>query len=357
MEKTVLYDEHARLGARFESYDGWTLPADYGDPIGEWRAVRQRCGVADLSHRSQLRLCGRDHVRFLQGMLTNDVARLAVGGAQYAAMLTPKGKMLADMYLYRWEDSVLLDMEPGMAAPVAERLERFKLTFKVDIVDQSPELATLHVAGPGARPLLEEASGAEAPREGWGKLVLGGVEAVAAPVGRTGEEGFDLFVSSQAAASLWRGLLAAGAAPVGMEAMETLRIEAGVPRYGVDMTEATIPIEAGIEHAISYEKGCYVGQEVVARIHWRGHVNWHLRGLVVESATPPPPGAEVLDEGGKRVGRVTSSTLSPALDKAVALGYIRRERADDGTLLKVDCGGGVARPCRVASPPIVGRGG
>ncbi len=357
MEKTVLYDEHARLRARFDSYDGWTLPSDYGDPAGEWRAVRERCGVADLSHRSQLRLRGRDHVRFLQGMLTNDVARLPAGGALYAAMLTPKGKMLADMYLYRWEDSVLLDMEPGMAPSVAERLERFKLTFKVDIVDESQELATLHVAGPGARSLLEEASGAEVPREGWGKLVLGGVEVVAAPVGRTGEEGFDLFVPSRAAVRVWGALAAAGAAPVGMEAMETLRIEAGVPRYGVDMTEATIPIEAGIEHAISYEKGCYVGQEVVARIHWRGHVNWHLRGLVVESAVPPPPGADVVDEGDKRVGRVTSSTLSPALGKAVALGYVRRERADDGTRLKVDCGGGEVRPCRVVVPPIVGRDG
>jgi len=167
-----------------------------------------------------------------------------------------------------------------------------------------------------------------------------GARAIVAGVNRTGGRGYDLYVPKGSAGVVWDRLIKSGARPVGLRAMETLRIEAGIPRYGVDMNEETIPLEAGLDHAVNYDKGCYVGQEVVARIHWRGHVNWVLSGFLLAGRELPSPGSELRD-GNKKVGYITSSAYSPSLDRVIALGYIRRELSEPGSeaVLNTEDGG------------------
>jgi folate-binding protein YgfZ len=187
------------------------------------------------------------------------------------------------------------------------------------------------------------------------KRDLLGSQLTIARINRTGEEGYDIFVGSDLAVRLWELLTnngeEFGIKPIGLEAMETRRIEAGIPRYGFDMDESTIPIEAGLWHAISFDKGCYVGQEVVARIKWRGHVNRHLAGFVIEGKELPKSGDKLM-HGEREIGQITSSVFSPALKKGIALGYIRREFIEPGTKVSVRLGEGKIGSAEVVKTPF-----
>ncbi|MEM4657922.1 MAG: aminomethyltransferase family protein [Candidatus Methanosuratincola sp.] len=357
MPRTPLYTVHERLGAHFAEYEGWVMPSHYGSPGEEARAVRVGCGVSDLSHRGKLFMRGKDAGRFLQGMVTNDVLGLEPFRSAYAAILTPKGRMVSDLTIYRHPDHFLLDVEPGMGGRVRDYLLKYRLSFKAEIEDATEALALVSLcgakAGDVARAVFEEAY---LPDEGaFVEARLGGADVIVAGVNRIGEKGFDIYAPAACAEGVWEALAEAGGAfgirPFGMEAMEVLRVEAGIPRFGVDMGEDTIPLEAGIDHAISYEKGCYVGQEVVARIHWRGHVNRKLVGFTFSSTMPPRAGARV-KHGERDVGYITSSIVSPHVGGPIALGYIRRELTSPGTPVMVEVEGGVVQAA-VASTPFV----
>jgi glycine cleavage system T protein len=358
MKKTPLYDIHARLGAVFDQYSGWLMPKNYGDQLGEYKTVRNNAGIIDLSHRGKLRLSGREHIKFLQGMLTNDVNKLGVGKGLYATLLTPKGRMLVDMRLYRHDEFVLLDLEPGLNEKVGELLMKYRLSYRAIIEDVTESLALISIHGPNSGKLLRKALDEEIPELSeydFLKRDLLGSQLTIARINRTGEEGYDIFVGSDLAVRLWELLTKNGEEfgikPVGLDVMETLRIEAGIPIYGVDMDESTIPIEAGLWHALSFDKGCYVGQEVVARINWRGHVNRHLVGFLIEGEELPKSGDKILD-GEREIGYITSSVFSPALRKGIALGYIRREFIEPGTKVSVRLGEGKIESAEVVKMPF-----
>jgi glycine cleavage system T protein len=361
MKKTPLYDIHSERGAVFDDFSGWLMPRDYGNRVEECLAVRYGVGIVDLSHRGKLRLSGKEHIRFLHGMLTNDINRLEVGKGLYATLLTPKGRMLSDMRVYRESESVLLDLEPGLNERVGELLIRFRLSYKADIEDVTEGLALLFIHGPNSRGVLERAFNESIllPNEyDFSVVEVNGFRVVVARVNRTGEEGYDVFVPSDGVKTVWRSVIEGGKGfqirPVGLDAMETLRIEAGIPRYGVDMDEDTIPLEAGLWHAVSFEKGCYVGQEVIARIRWRGHVNWHLVGFEIEGEGLPESGDRVF-HGEREIGHITSSALSPTLKRVIALGYIRREFMEPGTgvIIKTN---DKSRSAEVVRMPFIRRG-
>jgi len=344
IKKTPLHNVHSLKGAIFDDFSGWLMPRGYGSQLEEYLAVRNNAGIVDLSHRGKLRLSGKEHIKFLQGMLTNDMNKLERGKGLYATLLTPKGKMLADMKVYRDSESVLLDLEPDLNEKVRELLIRFRLSYRVNIEDVTEGLALLSVHGPNSKRVLERTFGEEIPllsEYDFFTRAINGSQVIIPRANRTGEEGYDIFVSSDRAETMWRSLIESGKElqlkPVGLDVMETLRIEAGIPRYGVDMDEDTIPLEAGLGHAISFEKGCYVGQEVVARIRWRGHVNWYLVGFKIEGEDLPKSGDRVF-HGEREIGHITSSVFSPTLKKAIALGYIRREFMEPGTkvILKIN---------------------
>lgn len=328
VKKTPLYDRHAARGAVFADTGGFLLPKSYGDPAGEARAVRESVGVIDISGRGKLMLSGTDHIKFLQGILTNDVEGKKPGTGAYAAILTHKGKMISDMRVFRNETSVYMDTEPDTGGNIAELLRRLRLSYKAEVLDVTENYCVFHVCGPGCGELIEKRLGVDIKqmKEYDHRPCTG---ATVMKLNRTGESGFDVFFENRSARKIWELLLEnpAVAELCGQDALETLRIEAGIPVYGKDMDISTIPIEAGIWHALDFEKGCYVGQEVIARIKWRGRVNWHLAYFETQQGGGTLPG-DTLRVKEKKVGRITSSTYSPTLGKNISIGYIRREFRD-----------------------------
>jgi folate-binding protein YgfZ len=296
------------------------------------RAARERAVVADRSERGRVVVTGKDRTDFLQGMLTQDVKALAPGQALPAALLNAKGHVLALLRVVHRGDHHLLDTEPGLAEKVRAALDRYVITEDVTLTDASATLGHLLVAGP------------DAPRA----LAAAGVQgAIALPGSEAGPGALEVFAPAADLPRLARALAGAGAQPIGPEALEVLRVEAAAPRYGVDLDEANLPQEASLEPAISFTKGCYVGQEVVIRIHHQGHVNRRLVALDVEGREPPPRGAP-LARDGKDVGRLTSAVWSPGLGRVVALGYVARGHDASGTALSVRAPDG-ERPAVVAA--------
>ena len=348
----MLHEFHHTLGARFAELNGAEVVADYGDALAEHAALRESAGVMDLSFRSRLCLVGADRARFLHGQVTNDVKKLRVGEGCYAAITTAKGKMESDLNIFALADELLLDFEPGLTEKISARLEKFIVADDVQIVAAAPHYGLLSVQGPKAEAvvraigLFTEVPGKPLASLKISDTMLGEIYLV--NNSRLGGIGFDLFVPNNSLGAVADKLIAAaksvGGRAVGWTAFETARIEAGVPRFGADMDETSIPLECGIEsRAIVYNKGCYLGQEVINRIHSVGHVNRELRGLrLPDDLKSLPVRGEKLFSGGKEVGQITSAVKS-LLAGNIALGYVRREVNSIGSELQLGVAGGVVR--------------
>jgi folate-binding protein YgfZ len=335
MQPLALHEFHLTLGARFTGLNGAEAVADYGDALTEHRALLEIAGVLDLSFRGRICLTGNDRVRFLHGQVTNDVKQLRSGEGCYAALVTAKGKMQSDLNIFCLENELLLDFEPGLTAVVSERLEKYIVADDVQAVDVASLYGLLSVQGPKAESVvgsLGHFSQLPARRYGWVKAsdpTLGEIYVMNHSRLKLG--GFDLFVPGNSLGAVADKLIAAarsiGGSSVGWQAFEIARIEAGIPRYGIDMDENSIPLECGIEaEAVSYSKGCYIGQEVINRIHSIGHVNRSLHALQFagDLSTLPSRG-DKLFSAGKEVGQVTSAVKSSRLSASVGIGYVRRE--------------------------------
>jgi folate-binding protein YgfZ len=327
-------------------------------------AVKKTTGVADRSGEARFRVSGPDRVTWLQGLLTNDIAALEPGRGCYAAYLTPQGRMLADVRVLQLGDTLLLDVPAIARAAVFERLSTFIIMEDVVLDDFTDTLARVALHGPEAFEVLSacvsftgDAAAAEQVRtlSSEGRLAehasvtatFRGQDMIVAGSREIGAVGFDLYLASSessvsgAKADLLAALVAAGASPIDAEAWHTLRVEAGRPLFGVDMTTDTIPLEAGIEdRAISFTKGCYVGQEIIIRVMHRGHgrVARKLVGLqATATATAAAAGAPVIAAGAaihagdREIGRVTSAAFSPVLDRWIGMGYVQRDFVEPGT--------------------------
>lgn len=304
-------------------------------PEAEYRALVAGCGLLDRSERGKLALSGPDAKAFLNGQTTNDIEALAPGMGCYAAFLTPKGKMLGDLRVLDvavdGHEQLLLDTERVALQALFDTIRKHKVGYAVELHKRTLERGLLSLIGPGAGRV---AGTADSPGMD-GDRSLGEAEHANAPVAIDGigalavrtDMGVDLICDAQDTERLIAALCARGATAVSEQAAEIVRVERGRPRYGVDMDETTIPQEAGLnERAVSFTKGCYVGQETVARMYYRGKPNRRLRGLRLSA--PVPPGAELrLDD--RTVGRLTSSVLSPALGP-IGLALVRREAQPGG---------------------------
>ncbi len=299
----------------------------------QYRQLREECGLLDRSERGKLAVRGAEAAEYLQGQLTNDVEGLAPGEGCYAALLDRKGHMQGDMRVLRTApDEVWIDTEPEALEAVLRHLEMYKIGRQVEIADLTAERTILSLIGPRS---VEVAGTAALPEHACEATSVAGVECLT--VGT--RDGIDLVAAREDSAPLREALLAAGADEVSREAAEVLRIEAGTPRFGAEMSGETMPAEAGIvEAAVDFEKGCYIGQEPVARLHYRGRPNRHLRGL--ELSAPAMAGA-ALRLGEKEVGRIGSACVSPARGP-IALAVVRRE-AEPGAELDVGEDGVTAR--------------
>ena len=281
----------------------------------EYRELRQGAGLLERSERALLEVRGPDAAEFLQGQVTNDIVALVPGRGCYAAILNPKGRIVADMrILHTAPERFLIDTELSTHEAVLQDLRMYKIGRRVEVLDESAEHLVLSLIGPRSDEIASAATGLRPGPEEHAS-----VENVAVAV-RT-EAGIDL-IAARDAAELRERLLEVGARPVSLASAEIIRIETGRPRHGLDMSDENLPAEAGIvERAVSFTKGCYVGQEPVARMHYKGHPNRHLRGLRLSA--PAAPGAPIFADG-KEVGRVGSAAVSPALGP-IALALVRRE--------------------------------
>jgi glycine cleavage system T protein len=337
-----LADYHLSQGATLGEYHGALVPSWFSDAVAEHKAVRDASGLFDFSFRGKFAMKGRDHAKFLHRIVSNDIKRLAPGQGTYATLLNPQGHILADMRLYCVEDRFFVDTDADLRDKALVGLKRYVISDQVEF--EPLDLYALAFQGPRSRPLLEKTLHIDLPAmqefDHFASNYAGfPVRVVCAT--STGEEGYEVWAGAKGLLAIWGA--ACGQAPTyamlpsGTQALETLRIEAGIPRYGQELDEDTIPNEAGLWNALSFNKGCYVGQEIVERARSRGHVNWKLMGLVVDSETPPAAGEKLVQEG-REIGEVTSSCVSPTLGKTIAMAYLRREVAEPGTKLDFSSG-------------------
>ncbi len=332
---------------------GWEVPRHYGDVVAEHRAVREGAGVVDRSLVGKVTVTGRDRQPFLHGMLSNEIKSLKPGQGTAAAFLDAHGKVLALLHVCVLEDRLLLELPPGLTDKTLQALDRFLISEKVYFESADESFSVLGVEGPRARSVLSRLAGRDLALPPYQHVE---VSVAGAPVrvvrrSETGGPGFQCWTMAFHGPALWRALVEAGAKPVGTEALNVLRVEAGIPWYGHDVDDTVILPETGLEHLVSYNKGCYIGQEVVARVKYRGHVNRALSGLVLDGDRVPASGAKVVADE-KEVGRITSAVRSITLERPIALGYVRREHFAPGTDVTVQ-DGDAAIPARLAELPFV----
>jgi tRNA-modifying protein YgfZ len=336
---TVAYEAAASLAEDL----GVSVAADYGDPAGEERAFTEGAALVDRCPRGAVLVEGPDGLTFLQSLLSQDIDTLHDGQGVHALLLQPQGKLDTDLRLLRVGDAAWLDCEVGRGEALAASLRRFKIRVKAEVEDRTGGWGCLTLRGPEVAARVEAAGGPALPAEQHAHVAwapgMGGVPPTAAAgaakdigTGATrlvradwpgGPPGADLVGPVGELAGVWTALRAAGFRPAGLTAFEAARVRAGVPRQGLDIDEKTIPQEAFLElDAVSFTKGCFLGQELVCRIDSRGHVNRLLRSLRMGIDTTPPAGAGIV-VADKEVGALT--TVARSEDGVVALGYVRRE--------------------------------
>lgn len=323
------------------------------EPSQEYAAARRGVALFDRSALGKVTVTGRDRLSFLQGMLTNDVKALAPGQGVPAAFLDAHGKVMALLVVYAATDQVLIELPAQMTAKTLETLDHFLISEKAYFEAADEAFAILSLQGPGAKAALEGLTGRPidlAPYAHVEVEIAGGPVRVINRAEGPGP-GFHCWIPAEDAEGARAAMQAAGAVPAGAAALEILRLEAGQPWYPQDVDASVIFPETRLESFVSFTKGCYIGQETVARVKYRGHVNRALSGLVVEGDRVPETGARVVVDGTD-VGRVTSAARSIALGRPIALGYVRREHFEPGTAVTVVDAGG-EQPARVSALPFV----
>jgi len=355
---------HRRSGARFANHWNLSLVEHYGDPGEEYRAVREAVGIMDQTHRGLLRIRGREGSaaarvgEFLQRILTSNVLRLEPGRGQLSCFLTPKGKLVAAFHLYRTEteEFLLILGEPGREE--AERSLRMYAGLEgIEVLGEDETRGILSVQGPAAAGLLDRALEISSPpAEAYlrARFPRKEGEICVRRAGVAPEGGFELEVPLPSLEGVWealaRGARELGGGPVGHAAWEVLRIEAGIPRWGAELDGTRFPGECGLQEAIDYKKGCYIGQEVMARIRTYGHLNRKLLAVSFPGAAAIAPGVKLI-HGGQEVGQVTSAAISPRTGQALALAFLRQGAWEAGTEVHLEGESGELKGEVVDLPP------
>src|SRR5271166_4236409 len=318
-------------GANTSERDGAAKAAEFGDIRAQFQALLSGCGLYDLSGRAKIAVTGGDRVRWMNGMVSNNVRDLAVGRGVYAFLLNAQGHIQADLYVFQRGDSLLVDTERSQLEKVLQLFDRYIIADDVEIADISNTLAALGVTGPEARAVLERAGIAVpelAPLELCTPKCDCACDCLQCTVVRGGDSlglSYEIWLTPDNVRSTWDALIATGATAVGATALNLFRISRGIPRFGLDIRERDLPQETGQTRALNFTKGCYLGQEIVERIRSRGAVHRMFGAFAVEG-TLPEAGAKIV-ANEKEVGEITSSAILPLPggDRPVALGYMRRE--------------------------------
>lgn len=315
--------------------------------LTDYSAVRNGgAGLLDLSARGRILVSGSEAIMFLNGLITNDMKTLAINSWMPAAFANVQGRLLAVVRILHRADGFLIDTEAATRETVLKLLERFTLAGDFRVTDLTSDTASLSIQGKDAARIVREVAGDEAAELGRMMVAQTNLanagEASIIRATHTAEAGFDIFVKRESREQLSQALQDAEAEEVSAEVAEMLRIEAGIPNYGIDMDETTIVTEANLDDAVSFTKGCYLGQEIIIRIKHRGHVAKKLAGVALDEPAQLESGAKIVSSDEKEVGRVTSSIFSPQLNRTIALGYVKYDYLAPGTRVKVLSGEGDA---------------
>jgi aminomethyltransferase len=337
MSVTTLQERLTATGARLASYRGVETAASFGNPANEFRALLEGAAVYDMSWQAKLVLSGEDRVRWLNGMVTNNVRDLAFNHGNYSFVLNPQGRNLGDLVAYNRGDYMLVTTDREQAPRLRELFDRYIIMDDVEVEGISDKLGAIGVAGQGAASALT-AAGIDVSQLSPGEVIDriwegAGVSAVRSVLPLM--DAYEIWSTHENLDLVWEALTANSAKAAGTEALEWYRITRGVPRYGVDLRERDLPQETGQQHVLNFAKGCYVGQEIVERIRSRGNVHRILVGF--ETQGDPPPTGDQVSAGDKQVGEITSAARVPfpSGERTLSLGYIRREFAEPGTEVKI----------------------
>jgi aminomethyltransferase len=316
----------------------------------EYKAVRDNgAGIFEFPQRGLIEVSGGEAVQFLNGMLTNDIAKLPENSWMLAAFPNVQGRLLAFVRVLRIGDRFIFDTEAATKEKVFNNLFRFTFAGDFKVRDLSEEMNLLSLQGKRAAEILSSTFKVQGSKSEVFEADYKGEKVFIVQAAHAAENGFDLFAPADLVIDLSNEFENSGALKISDEAREVLRVEAGIPIYAVDMDETTVVLETGLDEAVSFTKGCYVGQEVIIRIHHRGHVAKKLAGLIFDEPAEIPTGAELKTPEGKNAGRITSIAFSPALNKQIALAYVRYDFLRSGTELLVD-----ESKARVVELPFVG---
>jgi folate-binding protein YgfZ len=338
MPTTPLHDQLSSAGARLGDYLGAESAAAFGDPRREYVELRSGCGIYDLGWRAKIVATGADRIRWMNGMVTNNIRDLAAGCGNYNFLLNAQGRILGDLYVYNRGDYLLLDTARWLSPKLLEVLNKYIIMDDVELTDISEKLTALAVQGPRAREVLGDAgfnlAGVDPLQVqdiAWNDIGLS-ITRMASDISQT----YEVWLAPANAGGVWDALVRSGAQPVGTEALEMFRLAAGIPRYGQDISERHLAQETDQEQALNFKKGCYIGQEIVERIHSRALLHRKLTGFVVDG--PPPAQGAKIQQDGKEVGEITSALSVPAGsgDRTLALGYLRMEARNPGAELSID---------------------
>ena len=337
MGMTALQIEGEGLGATTAAeYRGAATAAHFGDPQAEFAALRTGSGIYDLGFRTKISLRGGDRVRWLNGMVTNNIRDLAVGHGVYAFLLNPQGRILGDLYAYNRGDSLTVDTDRSQVENILATFDHYIIMDDVEVMDLSEQLTALGIGGPNCEAVLSAAGFAipEMQPLQLQAVTWNGIDCTLVRGEDAGYVSYEVWLPPDNVRQLWDSLRAAGGAPVGSEALELQRIVSGIPRYGVDIRERDLPQETEQMRALNFSKGCYVGQEIVERIRSRGAVHRKFSGFVMNDGTHVSPGAKVM-AGDKEIGEITSVTSLAGGQPELALGYIRREAGEPGKPVQI----------------------
>jgi aminomethyltransferase len=337
MTVTAFTEKLSAAGARLGTYRGGETALSFGNTGAELRVLLEGAGLYDMGWQAKLVLSGEDRVRWLNGMVTNNVRDLALNHGVYSFVLNPQGRNQGDLVSYNRGDYLLVTTDGEQAPKLKEIFDRYIIMDDVEVEDISGKLGATGIAGPKATSTLSsigiDVLGLEPGQVS--DLVWRDIGVTVARSVLPYLDGYELWSTRENLERVWDALVAAGATPVGSEALELYRIVRGVPRYGVDLRERDLPQETGQQHALNFAKGCYVGQEIVERIRSRGNVHRIFVGLEIEGG-PPPAGSPISAEE-KPVGEITSAARVPlpSGERTLALGYIRREFEAPGTPVRI----------------------
>lgn len=337
MGLTALQEHAQELGASTGQYRGAVTAARFSEPQAEFAALRGGCGVYDLGYRAKISITGTDRVRWLNGMVTNNIRDLAVEHGVYAFLLNPQGHILGDLYVYNEGESLVVDTDSSQLGKILATFDHYIIMDDVEVKNLGSDLTALGIAGPEARNVLRAAD-VQIPELQPLQLhtvqcdcECGCLNCTIVRGDSPMSDAYEIWLAPAHVKPLWDALVKAGATPVGSEALELQRIVSGIPSYGVDICERDLPQETEQARALNFNKGCYVGQEIVERIRSRGAVHRKFAGFVADGTEAIAPGNKIV-AGEKEVGEITSAARVQFSigEKVVALGYIRREAGTPG---------------------------